>query len=56
MLVLSRKEAQTIQIGKDIEIRVVRLSGNRVKIGVNAPRDVKVLRGELNDKERKDAA
>jgi carbon storage regulator len=56
MLVLSRKEAQTIRINDDIEIVVVRVNGNRVKIGVQAPRDVKVLRGELAERDKRDAA
>ena len=54
MLVLTRKLNERIRIGEDIEIVVVALTGNRVKIGIEAPRDVKVLRGELD--ERKDAA
>jgi carbon storage regulator len=56
MLVLSRKEAQTIRINDDIEIVVVRVNGNRVKIGVQAPQDVKVLRGELVERDKWDAA
>ncbi|MHB8953520.1 MAG: carbon storage regulator [Pirellulaceae bacterium] len=52
MLVLSRKESETIRIGDDVEITVVRLTGNRVQIGIKAAREVKILRGELE----KDAA
>lgn len=44
MLVLSRKEGETIRIGEDIEITVVRVSGNRVRVGISAPRDVTVTR------------
>ena len=54
MLVLSRKLNERIRIGDDIEITVTALTGNRVKIGIAAPRDTKVLRGELD--EHKDKA
>lgn len=51
MLVLSRKVGQTIVVGNDIELVVTRVSGNRVTVGVQAPDDVKILRGELSQKE-----
>ena len=51
MLVLSRKVDQQIMIGDDIQLTVVRLDGNRVRIGISAPRDVRILRGELAAKE-----
>jgi len=47
MLVLSRKTAQTVMVGSDIRITVVRLEGNQVRIGIEAPHDVRILRGEL---------
>jgi carbon storage regulator len=47
MLVLSRKEGQTIVVGDGIEIQVAAIQGNRVRIAVNAPASVRVLRGEL---------
>lgn len=47
MLVLSRKIGETICIGQDVTISVVKISGNRVRIGIEAPTDVDVLRGEL---------
>lgn len=49
MLVLSRKTGEQIQIGTDITIEVRRVSGNRVALAVQAPRDVRILRGELKD-------
>lgn len=49
MLVLTRKPTETIRIGRDIEIRIVRVSGGRVKVGVVAPKETKVLRGELEE-------
>lgn len=47
MLVLSRKKNESIVIGDNIQIEVLKVSGNTVRIGIKAPREVKVLRGEL---------
>ena len=47
MLVLSRKEKQTILVGDDIEITICRVSGRRVTIGLRAPSDVSIRRGEV---------
>ena len=47
MLVLSRKEDERIRIGESIVITIVGISGDKVKIGIEAPRDVLVLREEL---------
>lgn len=47
MLVLSRKVGERILIGTDVEIVLVSIEGPRVKVGVSAPRCLKVLRGEL---------
>ena len=47
MLVLTRKHGQRIMIGDDITVVVNRLSGNRVAIGIEAPDDVRIIRGEL---------
>ncbi len=49
MLVLSRKIGEKIHIGGDITIEVRRVAGNRVTLAVDAPRDVRILRGELKD-------
>lgn len=51
MLKLSRKVSERIIIGNDITITITEIHGGRVCIGVEAPKDVKILRGELNDKE-----
>ena len=51
MLVLSRKEGERIVIGDNITLVISRVSGNRVTVGIEAPRDVKVVRGELKDEE-----
>ena len=50
MLVLSRKETETIKIGDDIEITLVRVSGDRVRVGIQAPSELVILRGELEKK------
>lgn len=47
MLRFSRKVGESIQIGDDVTLHIVRLDGNRVAIGVDAPRSVSVLRSEL---------
>ena len=47
MLVLSRKESQRIRLGDSIVITIVKVSGDKVRIGIDAPADVLVLRDEL---------
>ncbi len=47
MLVLSRKPAESILIGDNVEITVIQIHGNRVRIGINAPHHVSITRTEL---------
>ena len=47
MLVLTRKENEQIRIGDDIVLTVVRTAGDRVRIGIDAPVNVQILRSEL---------
>jgi carbon storage regulator len=47
MLVLTRKSNQSIMIGDDIEITVLSVMGEKVRIGIQAPRDVPVFRDEV---------
>ena len=47
MLILSRKVGESIAIGDNINIVVNRIAGNRVAIGIKAPNNVRVVRGEL---------
>ncbi len=47
MLVLTRKQNEKIQIGDNITITVIRTKGKAVRLGIDAPRDINVLRGEL---------
>lgn len=49
MLVLSRKIGEKIHVGNDITIEVRRVAGNRVTLAVDAPRNVRILRGELRE-------
>jgi len=49
MLVLTRKRAETIHVGQDIFIKVIRTGRTSVKIGIEAPANVRVVRGELLD-------
>ena len=47
MLVLSRKPGEAIRIGEDIEISIIEVRGDTVRIGIDAPRSVPVFRKEL---------
>lgn len=49
MLVLTRKTQERIVIGEDIVLTIVRVQGQSVRIGIEAPRDVHIRRGELID-------
>ena len=48
MLVLSRKSGESIKLGDDIEVIIIAVEGHRVRIGVNAPRDVRIMRSEVD--------
>jgi len=50
MLVLTRKTQQQIQIGNNIVITILHVKGQAVRVGIEAPRDVRVIRSEINDK------
>jgi carbon storage regulator len=49
MLILSRKKGESIQIGDGIEVRIVAIQGDQVKIGIDAPKHVDVFRKEIYD-------
>ncbi len=52
MLVLTRKPNEKIHIGNNVTLTVLRIQGNTVRIGLEAPRDVRVIRGELKPFEK----
>lgn len=47
MLILSRRPGEAIRIGTDVTVRVVRVGPGRVRIGIDAPRETRVIRAEL---------
>jgi carbon storage regulator len=49
MLILTRRPDERIVIGKDIEVTILEVHGDQVKLGVSAPREVKVFRREVFD-------
>ncbi|HVX61485.1 MAG TPA: carbon storage regulator [Pirellulales bacterium] len=50
MLVLTRKTQQQIQIGENIVITILHVKGQAVRVGIQAPRDIRVIRSEINGK------
>lgn len=53
MLILTRRPGETLKIGDNIEVTVMEVNGNQVRIGINAPRNVAIDRQEI--RVRKDA-
>ena len=49
MLVLSRREKEAIVIGDRITVRIAEIRGNQVRLAIEAPREIRVLRSELVD-------
>jgi len=47
MLVLTRKREETLHIGNEVTVTALKIKGNSVQLGIEAPRHVRVLRGEL---------
>ncbi|HEY2919239.1 MAG TPA: carbon storage regulator CsrA [Candidatus Binatia bacterium] len=47
MLVLSRRVGESVTIGNDIVIKIVSVSGSQIRLGITAPREVRVLREEI---------
>lgn len=56
MLVLTRKNQEQIKIGNDVTITIVRIKGNTVRVGIDAPKHVPVNRGEVAVQQTPDAA
>lgn len=49
MLILTRKQGSSVRIGKEIVLHVIHTSRSTVKIGIEAPSDVRIIRGELTE-------
>ena len=47
MLVLSRKKGESLSVGQEITIEILSVDGDRVRIGIQAPREVRIIRKEL---------
>ena len=52
MLILTRREGESVRIGADVTVTVLRVKGSQVRIGVNAPKDVAVQREEISERAR----
>ena len=50
MLVLSRKQDQSLMIGDDVKITVLEVKGNQVRLGISAPTSISVHREEIHNK------
>lgn len=48
MLVLSRKAGESIDVGDDVKVTVISVKGRRVRLGIEAPGDVRILRTEVD--------
>ena len=54
MLILSRRPGESLTIGDDVVVTVVGVSGNQIRLGITAPREVRVLREEIYKAMRKE--
>jgi len=54
MLVLSRRLGETLTIGDNVRITILGISGNQVRVGISAPREIEVHREEVYDRIQKD--
>jgi carbon storage regulator len=50
MLVLTRKINEEIKLGADISIKIISISENQIKLGIDAPKSVQIFRGEVYEK------
>lgn len=55
MLVLTRKPREEIRIGNGVTITILRVKGQQVRVGIEAPNDVRIVRGELDDQPETDS-
>ncbi|WP_027400150.1 carbon storage regulator CsrA [Anaerovorax odorimutans] len=52
MLILTRKQGETFTIGDNIEITLLEIKGDKVKISIDAPKEIKILRKELEEAQK----
>lgn len=52
MLILTRREGESVRIGEDVTVTVLRVKGSQVRLGVNAPKNVAVQREEISERSR----
>ena len=50
MLVLTRKPSQSIMIGDGVEVQVLAVAGEKVRLGITAPRDISIFRNEVYER------
>ena len=56
MLILTRRVGETVMIGDNVTVTVLGVKGNQIRIGIDAPRDVSVLREEISNRARPESA
>jgi carbon storage regulator len=56
MLVLTRKPGQSIMIGDGVEVQVLSVAGEKVRLGITAPREVSIFRNEVYDRIESEAS
>jgi len=56
MLILTRRTGETLNIGDDVEVTILAVKGNQVRLGINAPRDIPVHRAEIYARIKKERA
>ena len=54
MLILTRRVGEALMVGTEVTVTVLSVKGNQVQLGVNAPKDVAVHRGEIYERLQKD--